>query len=229
MTFPRPFALGVAAILYGAMALTANPARAGTLDASERAALEAMRADDMQKLVFHDAPRPRIAEGFEDGEGRSLGLADFAGKVVVLNLWATWCPPCRAEMPSLDRLSAKVGGDGIAVVALSTDRGGAPKVRAFFDEIGVKNLRIYTDKSNRFARQAAVMGLPVTLILDPQGREIARLTGDAHWDSDAALAILRGIAAATRDSATRGASGAAPEGHSQRLARAAAVSSEVIR
>ncbi|MCL5778465.1 TlpA family protein disulfide reductase [Limibaculum sp. FT325] len=205
MTFPRPFALGIAAILYGAMALSANPSDAGAIGPSDRAALEAMRAGDMRKLVFHDTPRAQMTESFQDGAGRTVGLADFSGKVVVLNIWATWCPPCRAEMPSLDRLAAKVKGDGIEIVALSTDRGGAAKVRGFFDEIGVKNLAIYADPSNRLARQAAVMGLPVTLILDREGREIARLTGDAHWDGADALAILRRISVMTRGAHTQGA------------------------
>lgn len=198
MRLPGLLALGLTAILYGATALTANPSRAAGLDADERAAISAMRAGSMQRLVIRDQPAERLDIGFENADGRRLTLSDFAGKVVVLNVWATWCPPCRAEMPSLDRLAGMVRADGIEVVALSTDRGGLPKVRGFFDEIGVKNLPIYTDPANEIARKAALVGLPVTLILDRQGREVARLTGDAEWDSDEAVAILRRIAGATR-------------------------------
>lgn len=200
MTLPRPIAFGIAAILYGAAALTANPTLAAGLEATDRAVLKEMRAGDMQKLVIHDVPRDRLTEGFKDAEGGDVTLARFAGKVVVLNFWATWCPPCRAEMPALDRLAATVKGDGIEVVALSTDRGGVAPVRRFFDEIGVRNLAIFNDASNRMAREAALIGLPVTLILDRQGREVARLTGDAAWDDEAAVGILRRIAAATRES-----------------------------
>ncbi|MDT8343093.1 MAG: TlpA disulfide reductase family protein [Thermohalobaculum sp.] len=218
---PRRLGLGLAAILYGAVALTANPSRAAGIDAAGRTALEQMRGATMQRLIFHDEPRPRIAEGFEDGEGKALTLADFAGKVVVMNFWATWCPPCRAEMPSLDRLAAAVKGDGIEVLAVSTDRGGAPKVRSFFGDIGVAHLGVYSDASSRMARAAMVLGLPVTLILDRQGREIARLTGDAQWDSPESLAILRQIASFTRQAQTQGAFRAAP-GRDTTLAQAAA-------
>jgi thiol-disulfide isomerase/thioredoxin len=198
MKKPGLKALGLAAMLYGALALTANPTLAAGLDAEGRSAVMAMRQGDMGKLVIHEAPKPRLSEGFENENGKRMTLADFAGKMVVLNFWATWCPPCRAEMPSLDRLAGIVKKDGVEVVALSTDRGGVRQVKPFFDEIGVKNLAIYNDKTNKTAREAALIGLPVTLILDRQGREIARLTGDAHWDSDTAVAIVRRLADLTK-------------------------------
>ena len=181
--------LAVGALLYGLAAISAN-AVAGELSAPDLSALDALRQGEMQKLVLHEAPRPPIDEAFRDDAGAEVRLADFGGKVVLLNLWATWCAPCRAEMPSIDRLAAGMEGEDLAVVALSTDRFGAERVQDFFDEIGVRHLRVYQDKRSEVARAAGAMGLPMTLILDREGREIARLTGDAEWDSPEARAFL---------------------------------------
>jgi thiol-disulfide isomerase/thioredoxin len=152
-----------------------------------------MRGGDMVKLVVHDQPRDRIAETFRDLHGNPITLADYSGKVVLLNIWATWCPPCRAEMPAIDRLAGAMEGDDFAVIALSTDRGGVERVAEFFKDIQVENLKVMHDRTNDVARQAGVLGLPVTLILDRQGREIARMLGDADWDSPDARALLRRI------------------------------------
>lgn len=183
-------AIGLAALLYGVGAWAANPAHAADLTADDIASLKATRTGDMTKLVVHDAPRDRVDRAFKDKDGTEHTLAEYTGRIVVLNFWATWCPPCRAEMPSIDRLAADVAGQDIAVVALSTDRFGIERVGRFFEEIGIRTLTLYQDKGGRLAREAAVIGLPVTLILDRQGREIARLQGEAEWDGPAARAIL---------------------------------------
>jgi thiol-disulfide isomerase/thioredoxin len=183
----RLYAVG--ALLYGLAALSAN-AVAGPLAAEDRAALDALRTGEMAKLVLHDEARPPIEEAFRDEGGGEVRISDFAGKVVLVNLWATWCAPCRAEMPSIDRLAAGMAGEELAVVPLSTDRFGPERIRSFYDEIGVEHLRIYQDRRSEVARAAGAMGLPVTLILDRDGREIARLTGDAEWDSPEARAFL---------------------------------------
>ncbi len=117
-------------------------------------------------------------------------LADFRGEVVVLNLWATWCAPCRREMPSLDRLQAKYGGDGLEVIALSLDRGDIAKVRAFFDELAISNLAVYQDPKGRAGRELAAPGLPTTVVIDRAGQEVGRLLGPAEWDSPEALAVI---------------------------------------
>lgn len=182
--------LGVSAMLYGVIALGANPATAGELGKDQIATLKEMRSGDMKKLVVHKEARPRIEETFRDQYGNAVTLADYEGKIVVLNFWATWCPPCRAEMPSIDRLSAEMGGDDVAVLALSTDRFDVERVAAFFDEINVENLRVLQDRKGAVARRAGVLGLPVTVILDRKGREIGRVQGEAEWDSSDVKAIV---------------------------------------
>ena len=178
--------LALAALLYGLAAASAN---AEGLDSAGRAELDALRTGEMEKLVLHDEPLPAIDEAFVDAEGNEVRLADFAGKVVLVNFWATWCPPCRAEMPSIDRLADETAGDDFAVVALSTDRGGAARVEKFFDGIGV-DLPLYLDERTRVQRAAGAAGLPVTLLLDREGREVGRVTGDAEWDSPEAKALI---------------------------------------
>ena len=192
-----PFSVALAALLYGAIFLTANAGAtdlgAAELTAADRATLKELRGGDMAKLVIHNAPRARIDETFRDLYGNPITLADYSGKVVLLNIWATWCPPCRAEMPTIDRLAGAMEGPDFSVISLSTDRGGPERAAQFYDDIQIENLKVMHDRSGDFARQAGVLGLPVTLILDRQGREIARLLGDADWDSPEARAILRRV------------------------------------
>ena len=138
-------------------------------------------------------PKPVPELTFLDGEGNEVALADFEGDVVVLNLWATWCAPCRREMPSLDRLQAELGDDGLTVVALSLDRGDVAKVRDFFAELGIANLAIYQDPKGAAGRALGAPGLPTTVVIDRAGQEVGRLLGPAEWDSEAAIALLRSI------------------------------------
>jgi thiol-disulfide isomerase/thioredoxin len=136
-------------------------------------------------------PAPELA--FEDAAGNPLTLEDFRGKVVVLNLWATWCGPCRKEMPSLDRLQAKFGGDGVVVLPLSLDRGELSRIQAFYDEVGIQNLQIYRDPKGAASHVLGAFGLPTTVVLDRDGREVGRVLGPAEWDGDEALATLRAV------------------------------------
>ena len=151
----------------------------------------------MSKLVVHETPKPMVEARFRDADGAEIGFADFAGKVVVVNFWATWCPPCRKEMPSLDRLAAETDGTDVAVVAISNDLGGLAKPRAFFEEQGITHLALYHDPGRKLAREVGILGLPVTLILDREGREVARLVGDAEWDAAEAKAVIGRIAELT--------------------------------
>jgi len=145
------------------------------------------------RFVPLDRPRPVPQLQFTDEAGRALSLADFRGKVILLNVWATWCPPCRKEMPSLDRLHARLGGPDFEVVAVSIDQGGDALfiVQEFFLEIGVKNLRIFLDQTGGAARTVGALGLPVTLLVDRRGMEVGRLVGPAEWDSPEAVALVQ--------------------------------------
>ena len=156
-----------------------------------------LRVGDMAKLTCHETPFNPMQASFSDGADAPMTVADLSGKIVVMNFWATWCPPCRAEMPSIDRLAGELSGNDIKVMAVSTDRGGREKIDKFFSEIDIQNLAVYRDKNSELARDAGAMGLPVTLILDRQGREIARLIGEAKWDSAEVKAIVRKLAELT--------------------------------
>src|SRR5262249_14145992 len=111
-----------------------------------------------KNFVMHDAPKPVAAIKLDDAQGQSRNLADFKGKVVLLNIWATWCGPCRKEMPALDRLQAELGGPDFEVVALSIDRGGMDAVRKFFADIGIRNLAMYLDSSGQALRTLSALG-----------------------------------------------------------------------
>jgi len=138
-------------------------------------------------------PKPVPELTFLDGGGNEVTLRDFEGEVVVLNLWATWCAPCRHEMPSLDRLQAELGADGLRVVALSLDRGDVAKIGDFFAELEIANLAIYQDPEAAAGRALGAPGLPTTLVIDRAGQEVGRLLGPAVWDGEPALALLRTI------------------------------------
>jgi thiol-disulfide isomerase/thioredoxin len=138
-------------------------------------------------------PKPAPALAFEDAAGNPLTLQDFRGKVVVLNLWATWCGPCRKEMPSLDRLQGEYGHDGLYVLPLSLDRGELSQIQTFYEETGIQNLKIYRDPKGVASRALSALGLPTTVVLNRDGREVGRVVGPAEWDGDQAVTMLRAI------------------------------------
>ena len=128
---------------------------------------------------------------FTDGEGRETRFEAFRGRALVVNFWATWCPPCVAEMPSLDRLHAAVAREGIEVLALSSDRGGRAQVEPFYARTGIRHLGIWLDPRGAAGRALGVRGLPTTVILDRRGLEVARLEGEAAWDHPDMMAAIR--------------------------------------
>ena len=142
-------------------------------------------------FVFRKAPEALPVVKFQDAAGAERTLADWRGKVVLLNLWATWCLPCRKEMPSLDRLQKEMGSDKFEVVAISVDRKGAAASKKFLDETQAERLALYVDATARLSSELRVVGLPATLLLDAQGREIGRLLGPAEWDSEDAKRLIR--------------------------------------
>lgn len=176
----------ILAVLYTAIALTANAAHAGVAEA------EALREGTMKKLIFSD-PAPVSDVPFTDPAGTEFRLGDFAGRYLLVNFWATWCSPCLKEMPMLSELQAELGGENFQVVTIATGRNPLPAIDRFFAEIGVDNLPRYRDPRSALARDMGVLGLPITLILDPEGREIARMRGDADWNSESARAIIRAL------------------------------------
>ncbi len=141
------------------------------------------------------APQPVPEIAFQTLDGQETTLAAFAGKVVVLNLWATWCAPCREEMPALDRLQAMFADRDVIVLALSVDRAGPERVQKFLDEIGVQHLHVYRDPKAAATRALKVPGLPATLLIDRQGREAGRVLGIAAWDGPAAVAAVEKLLA----------------------------------
>jgi thiol-disulfide isomerase/thioredoxin len=132
---------------------------------------------------------------FEDQRGQRVCLSQWRGRVVLLNLWATWCAPCRHEMPQLDRMQAALGGKPFEVVALSVDKRGAPAVANFYERIGVRNLALYVDPTVEATDRVSARGIPVTLLIDRRGVVVQRLSGPVDWEAyDKVTAIRKLIA-----------------------------------
>ena len=159
---------------------------------SVRPAADAAPDSPDLNLSFIDPPAALPTLQFIDGDGRSMTLGDFRGRVVLLNVWATWCVPCRKEMPTLDRLQAKLGGPDFQVIALSIDRQGIAVVKPFYRDVGLAALGIYIDQSGKATQLLHAVGVPMTLLIDREGREVARKMGPAEWDSAAIIAMIRG-------------------------------------
>ena len=142
------------------------------------------------ELSVFDQPRPAPEIRIQNEQGHDLTLADFRGRVVLLNVWSTWCVPCRQEMPTLDRLQDRLGGKDFLVMALSIDRKGVEAVRGFYREVGIEKLAIYVDPSGKGSHALAIPGVPTTLLIDREGREVARKMGEAEWDSPEMVALI---------------------------------------
>lgn len=131
---------------------------------------------------------------FAAPDGSKISIGDMKGKTLLVNLWATWCAPCRKEMPALDELQKEMGGADFEVVAVNLDRGGPDKPKAFLEEIGVTNLAYYSDATNKvfndLRTKARATGLPTTLLVSPEGCELGTLYGPAEWASPDAKALI---------------------------------------
>jgi len=147
-------------------------------------------SSDATPFIALPTPRPITAFSFTNSDDAPLTLADFRGRIVLLNVWATWCVPCRKEMPALDRLQAKLAGPGFAVVPLSIDHRGRDAVAHFYRELGLTSLGIYIDKSASVTYAVNAVGMPTTLLIDSEGRELGRVIGPAEWDGAAMLSRL---------------------------------------
>ena len=167
--------------LYTALLIGANAA------AADITTIEALRSGSMKKLTFHTAAKavPEVYIATADGDQKQL--SDFRGKIVLLNFWATWCAPCRVEMPMISELQTDLGGDDFEVL-------NAPgALKRFFDKAGIENLPRHRDIKQQLARKMGILGLPITVILNREGEEIARLRGDADWSSNSAKAIITAL------------------------------------
>jgi thiol-disulfide isomerase/thioredoxin len=173
----------IRAFLYTGFLACANLASAGEVD-------PALLAGPMAKLMI-ETPKPVPEVALQDLGDQPASLAPWKGKWLILNLWATWCVPCREEMPALDELAASAPDMG--VVAVATGPNPVPAIRSFLDKAGVKTVTVLRDPPQELAHQMGVMGLPVTVIINPEGMEVARLIGGADWSSPEAAAVFAAL------------------------------------
>jgi thiol-disulfide isomerase/thioredoxin len=200
-------ALGVlagAAVLYVKAQGSGNQAVATqtscAFDKAQAEALNAAAKGEAAAMLATEEPQPLGDLAFKDPDGKAKSLADFAGRTVLLNLWATWCVPCREEMPALDALQGAAGSGKFEVVAVNVDTGSGEKPKRFLEEIKVSKLAFYQEPDlelfNSLKKRGLVLGLPVTLLVGPDGCLRAAMNGPAKWDSpdarnfiDAALKV----------------------------------------
>jgi thiol-disulfide isomerase/thioredoxin len=166
-----------------------GPQGTDTTQGAAAGPLQGLNKGAMAALLIRPKPLDLPDFTVADAEGKPKSLADFSSKVVLLNIWATWCVPCREEMPAFDALETKLGGKDFEVVAVNIDKGG-DKAAAFLKETGATHLALYTDPSGRLFSTLKAIGMPTTLLIDRNGKEIARLVGAADWASPEAVAVM---------------------------------------
>ncbi len=204
LIMPHIYIVAVAAAAAVALVVYLNKGRESKESAGAEACLISRAAaarvallasGQVAALAVRKAPRPADAVSFRKPDGASVQLADFRGRTVLLNRWATWCVPCRQEMPALDRLQEKAGSGEFEVVAVNIDTSRLEKPKAFLDDIGVKALTRYSDPSadlfQVLKRSGKALGLPTTLLIGADGCEIGVMAGPAEWDSPEALAVVK--------------------------------------
>jgi thiol-disulfide isomerase/thioredoxin len=191
-------AVAAGAVLYGTVAPAGKAGNDCPADSAKLAArLAPLAKGELAALQVASEPRRAEQVTFERDGGAKLTVADFKGRPILLNLWATWCIPCRAEMPALDRLQAAKGGPGFEVVAVNVDTAKLERRTAFLDSAGVKALTRYADPSGdafeTLHKDGKALGLPVTLVIDKDGCEVAAVEGGAKWDSAEAHALVEAL------------------------------------
>jgi thiol-disulfide isomerase/thioredoxin len=194
--------------VYGIGGLRGNPADAACRGAVDTAArIAPLIHGEVAALAAADTPFRVPDLAFKDAQGHDRTLADFRGRTVLLNLWATWCVPCRREMPALDALQADLGGPKFQVVAVNIDQRNAQKPLAFLKEVGITHLAYYADDTAQvfeaLKTAGKAFGMPTTLIVDPKGCEIGDMAGPAEWSSDDGVKLVRAILADDTKTVTR--------------------------
>jgi thiol-disulfide isomerase/thioredoxin len=191
MAYPDPnFLPGRRYILSGALAAVALPAQAGVKPELVKGAVA--------RFVPARPPKPLPDLEFQDADDKPLRFTDFRGKALLINFWATWCVPCVKEMPSLDKLQAAFPRDRFLVLPLSIDGASRPKVAPFYKDRKLAHLGIYFDKGRKAMQGLDVSLLPTSLLIDPEGRELGRLEGDADWDMPEGVALMKAAIASQR-------------------------------
>lgn len=191
-----------AAVLLGVLFAAVALYRVGTAFETDRspqrpiAAAEtpertASTVPDAAAISFWNKPRALPDLQFADGDGRPVTLKALQGRPILLNIWAPWCIPCRQEMPALDRLQAEIGTSHLLVLPLSIDRRGLPAVRKFYEDKRLTSLGIYIDQSGEAASEIDNVGVPMTLLIDRDGREVGRRIGALEWDGPKIVALIR--------------------------------------
>lgn len=205
--FPAPRVIALAAlagVVAGAVAVYVTGGPSGNNLSPEAAAcaaksgrakdVAAAAAGQVAAMLPADPPVPLTDLAFNGPDGQAMTLADLGGKTLLVNLWATWCAPCRAEMPALDTLELERGGESFEVVAINVDTGDDEKPRKFLSEIGVESLGYYRDASmkvfNDLKAKSLALGLPVTLLVDAEGCLLANMNGPAEWAGEDAGRLI---------------------------------------
>jgi thiol-disulfide isomerase/thioredoxin len=145
----------------------------------------------MATFVFKPQPEPLPDLQFVNASGAPMSLSGLKGKVILLNVWATWCAPCREEMPGLDKLQADLGSDKFEVLALAVDKSGIEGARKFLTDIKAEKLGVYADPTAKEGTRLKVIGMPTTILINADGLEVGRLIGPAKWDSEDAKRLIK--------------------------------------
>lgn len=182
---------GIGGLERNGTAAGGDPDCAGAVEIANK--LKPLVHGEVAAVALSEKPTRVPDLAFHDAGGKVVRLADFRGKTLLINLWATWCVPCRKEMPALDRLAGRMGSD-FSVVAINIDTRDPEKPKKFLAEIGVKNLAYYEDQSGgvfqELKRVGRALGLPTSILVDKNGCEIGHIAGPAEWSSDDALKLV---------------------------------------